>query len=101
GPGAAARATAVAPASAPPAPDPRARAVTVACLLAVVVASVGFDMNIGYLGITAALLQQVLFRMEPAAIVARIPWGVVLLIGGLLTYVGDRKSTRLNSSHVK
>jgi len=88
GPGAAARATAVAPASAPPAPDPRARAVTVACLLAVVVASVGFDMNIGYLGITAALLQQVLFRMEPAAIVARIPWGVVLLIGGLLTYVG-------------
>lgn len=65
-----------------------ARTLTVVCLLAVVVLSVGFDMHVGYLGLTAALVQQVAFRLKPAAIVSRIPWGVVLLIGGLLTYVG-------------
>ncbi|MCT2583147.1 SLC13 family permease [Actinophytocola gossypii] len=65
-----------------------ARVLTVACLLAVVVLSVGFDMHVGYLGLTAALVLQVVLRMEPGAVVARVPWNVVLLIGGLLTYVG-------------
>lgn len=67
---------------------PGVRALTVTCLLAVVVLSVGFDLNIGYLGLTAAAVQQVVLRLEPGAIVSRIPWNVVLLIGGLLTYVG-------------
>lgn len=65
-----------------------ARVLTVFCLLAVVVLSVGFDMNIGYLGLAAALLLQLALRLEPGAIVSKIPWNVVLLIGGLLTYVG-------------
>ena len=57
-------------------------------MLAVVVLSVGFDMNVGYLGLTAAVLLQLVLRLAPGAVVAKIPWGVVLLIGGLLTYVG-------------
>ncbi|ASR35263.1 hypothetical protein BAY61_09970 [Prauserella marina] len=65
-----------------------ARVLTVLCLLAVVVLSVGFEMNIGYLGITGALVLQLVLRLEPGAVVAKIPWSVVLLIGGLLTYVG-------------
>ena len=65
-----------------------ARTLTVGCLVAVVVLSVGFDMNVGYLGITAAVVLQLALRSKPDAIVSRIPWGVVLLIGGLLTYVG-------------
>lgn len=65
-----------------------ARTLTVCCLVAVVVLSVGFDMNVGYLGITAALLLQVVLRLDSGAIVGKIPWSVVLLIGGLLTYVG-------------
>lgn len=68
--------------------SPGARALTVGCLLAVVVLSVGFDLNVGYLGLTAAMIQQLALRLEPGAIVAKIPWNVVLLIGGLLTYVG-------------
>lgn len=64
------------------------RTLTVSCLAAVVILSVGFDMNVGYLGLTAALIQQLVLRFEPGAIVEKIPWGVVLLIGGLLTYVG-------------
>ncbi|MBK1787364.1 SLC13 family permease [Prauserella cavernicola] len=66
----------------------RGRVLTVLCLLTVVVLSVGFEMNIGYLGVTAALLLQLVLRLEPGAVVSKIPWSVVLLIGGLLTYVG-------------
>ncbi|MGW4735173.1 SLC13 family permease [Streptomyces shenzhenensis] len=65
-----------------------ARILTVVCLLAVVVLSVGFDVNIGYLGLTAAVVQQLALRLEPGDIISRIPWNIVLLIGGLLTYVG-------------
>ncbi|WP_255947718.1 SLC13 family permease [Streptomyces odontomachi] len=65
-----------------------ARLLTLVCLLAVVVHSVGFDVNIGYLGLTAAVVQQLALRLDPNEIISRIPWNVVLLIGGLLTYVG-------------
>ncbi|MEV4176876.1 SLC13 family permease [Nonomuraea sp. NPDC049709] len=65
-----------------------ARAFTLLCMAAVVILSVGFDMNVGYLGLTAALILQLAFRLPLGAIVSRIPWNVVLLIGGLLTYVG-------------
>lgn len=64
------------------------RTLTLLCLLTVVVLSVGFEMNVGYLGLTAATVLQLVLRLEPGAIVSKIPWGVVLLIGGLLTYVG-------------
>ncbi|XRQ08789.1 SLC13 family permease [Actinomadura welshii] len=67
---------------------PGVRALTLSCLLTVVVLSVGFDMNIGYLGLTAALVLQLALRLPSGEIVAKIPWNVVLLIGGLLTYVG-------------
>ncbi|MBB4908481.1 SLC13 family permease [Actinophytocola algeriensis] len=71
-----------------PAAGMGARALTLACMLAVVVLSVGFDMNVGYLGLTAAVLLQLVLKLAPGAVVSKIPWGVVLLIGGLLTYVG-------------
>lgn len=64
------------------------RTLTLLCLLTVVVLSVGFEMNVGYLGLTAAVVLQLVLRLKPGAIVSKIPWGVVLLIGGLLTYVG-------------
>ncbi len=66
----------------------KTRALTVLCLLAVVALSVGFDMNVGYLGLTAAMILQLVLGLKPGAIVSMIPWSVVLLIGGLLTYVG-------------
>lgn len=65
-----------------------ARSLTLGCLLAVVVLSVGFDINIGYLGLIAAVVQQLALRLDPNEIISRIPWNIVLLIGGLLTYVG-------------
>ncbi|NED06584.1 hypothetical protein G3I55_33610 [Streptomyces sp. SID6648] len=65
-----------------------ARVLTLGSLLVVVVLSVGFDINIGYLGLSAAVVQQLALRLDPNEIIARIPWNIVLLIGGLLTYVG-------------
>lgn len=67
---------------------PAARIVTLLGMATVVALSVAFDMNIGYLGLTAALILQLALRLPLDAIVTRIPWNVVLLIGGLLTYVG-------------
>lgn len=64
------------------------RTLTLLCLLTVVVLSVGFEMNVGYLGLTAAVVLQLALRLKPGAVVSKVPWGVVLLIGGLLTYVG-------------
>ncbi|ANY06524.1 SLC13 family permease [Pseudonocardia sp. HH130630-07] len=64
------------------------RALTVLALLAVVTLSVGFGLNIGYLGMIAAVGLHLVLGTTAADVVARIPWNVVLLIGGLLTYVG-------------
>ncbi|GAB3474046.1 SLC13 family permease [Nocardiopsis coralliicola] len=70
------------------APNRVVLSVTLGGMAAVLVLSVGFDMNIGYLGVTAACLQLLILRIDPAPAVARMPWGIVLLIGGLLTYIG-------------
>lgn len=65
-----------------------ARTVTLLGMAVVLVLSVGFDLNIGYLGMTVACVQMLVLRMDPAGTLARLPWGIVLLIGGLLTYIG-------------
>ncbi|NED52814.1 hypothetical protein G3I24_18165, partial [Micromonospora aurantiaca] len=52
----------------------RARVLTIVALLAVVVLSVGFDMNVGYLGLTAALILQLVLRLPSGDIISRIPW---------------------------
>lgn len=57
-------------------------------LLGTALGSIAFDLDIGYVAFCAALLLQLLVRLEPAAVLARVPWGVLLLIGGLLTYIG-------------
>lgn len=80
-----------------PEPEPEAtgrvgsrttRVLTLGAMLVVVGLSLGFDLNIGYLGMLAAVLLHVVLGTRAADVVARIPWSVVLLIGGLLTYVG-------------
>jgi di/tricarboxylate transporter len=80
--------------SAPSAPEETARGsrtarvLTVGAMLVVVGLSLGFGLNIGYLGMIAAVLLHVALGTKASDVVARIPWSVVLLIGGLLTYVG-------------
>lgn len=64
------------------------RLLTLGAMAMVVVLAVAFDLNIGYLGLTAAVLLHLVLRLDAHATVTGLPWTVVLLIGGLLTYVG-------------
>lgn len=66
----------------------RARWATVAALAVLVVGGVGFELNLGLLGITLAFALQLLLGLEPAAVIRRLPWEIILMIAGLLTYVG-------------
>lgn len=72
----------------PPVAGLATRSVTLTSMAAVIVLSVGFDLNIGYLAICAATIGLLILRMDPVLVVARMPWAVVLLIGGILTYIG-------------
>lgn len=68
--------------------SPTTRLLTLGAMAIVVVLAVAVDLNIGYLGLTAAVLLHVVLRLDAHATVTGLPWSVVLLIGGLLTYVG-------------
>lgn len=61
---------------------------TLASLLALIIGGVAFDLDLGLLGFTLSFILLLTLKLEPAQIIARIPWGVVILIGGLLTYLG-------------
>jgi di/tricarboxylate transporter len=69
-------------------PNSTARAVMLGAFVVLIAGAVGFKIDIGYLALTLAAVLQLVFRIEPASIVSRIPWGIILLIGGLLSYVG-------------
>jgi di/tricarboxylate transporter len=56
-------------------------------LALLVIAGVGFDLNMGYVGFLLAFVHMMVFKLEARDIIDRIPWGAVVLICGLLTYV--------------
>jgi di/tricarboxylate transporter len=71
---------------------PRTRAnvttkVTLVLLVALVVGAVWFDLDVGFLALTAAVLLVVLFPDHAKEGSSGIAWNVVLLIGGIVTYV--------------
>lgn len=58
-----------------------------AALVVLVIGGAVFKVNLGLLGLTLALALQLLLRIEPATIIRRLPWEIILLIAGVLTYV--------------
>ena len=80
-----------APAGAPPASGARAsmpQLITILGLIALAVMSLGFKVDVGFVSITIAI---VLALVSPAAqkgAVNKISWSTVLLICGMLTFVG-------------
>lgn len=71
--------------------DTRPRGPRIAALLGIVVLIVcgaGFQLDLGFTAFTITFVLLMVLRLQPADIVSRVPWGAVLLIGGLLTYVG-------------
>lgn len=69
-------------------PSARVLVVTLGGILVVLVLAVGFGVDIGYVGLTVACVQMLVLGTAPADSVRRMPWDIVLLIGGLLTYIG-------------
>ncbi|WP_406031131.1 SLC13 family permease [Nocardioides sp. NBC_00163] len=57
-------------------------------LALLVIAGVGFDLNMGYVGFLLAFVLMMAFKLESRDIIDRVPWGAVVLICGLLTYLG-------------
>lgn len=77
-------------ASAPAARPPRLaidQVSTLIALVAVAVAALGFNFNIGFLAFGAAVLLQLLFPKSSVGAERKIAWGVVLLVCGIVTYV--------------
>lgn len=64
---------------------------SMAALLVLVIGGAVFKVNLGLLGLTLALALQTLLRIEPTSIIRRLPWEIILLIAGVLTYVGLMK----------
>jgi di/tricarboxylate transporter len=61
--------------------------VTLLALIAVAVAALCFDLSIGFLAVIAAVALHLAFPRTSTGSEARIAWGVVLLICGIVTYV--------------
>lgn len=60
---------------------------TVATMFGVITATVAFNHDVGYLAVTGALLLAAFDPNNAAEGLKRIGWGVVLLIGGMVTYI--------------
>lgn len=71
----------------PPAPSRLAAWASIAALVVLVIGGAVFRLNLGLLGLTLALALQLLLRVEPTSIIRRLPWEIILLIAGVLTYV--------------
>jgi Na+/H+ antiporter NhaD/arsenite permease-like protein len=71
----------------PRAPASVAHAVTIAALLLVALLALAFGWNVGFAALLAAAALQLLFPHSGRGAERRIPWDVVLLVCGIVTYV--------------
>ncbi|WP_172652717.1 SLC13 family permease [Rhodococcus opacus] len=60
---------------------------TVALLVGVVVIALAFSMDVGFLALSAAVVMAALYPQDSKRAVEQIGWGVILLIGGIVTYI--------------
>lgn len=78
-------------ASSPDAPQAgnRTYAIASGCMLGLfMIVVVVFKFDIGTTSMLAALLLQIVFRPSERELIARVPWNAILLLCGLLTYLG-------------
>lgn len=53
----------------------------------------GFDVDLGYLAFTLAVVLQLSLGVSSKQLVDGVPWNVVILIAGILTYIGVLEAT--------
>lgn len=71
----------------------RVQYMTVIVLLAVVVGALVFDLDVGFLAMIGAVFMAAFRPDDAKAGLQQIGWGVILLIGGIVTYVNMLDST--------
>ena len=64
------------------------RALTLAALLALAVGALAFNLNVGFVAMTAAVVLALCFPMAQKGTVEKAAWSTVLLICGVITYIG-------------
>lgn len=69
------------------------RVLTLGALGVLLVVAVGFDVDLGYLAFTLAVVLQLALGISPAKLIDGIPWNVIVLIAGILTYIGVLQAT--------
>lgn len=60
---------------------------TVVLMLIIVALAVGFDMDVGYLALTGAVILATISKDDGQKGLLEVGWGVILLIGGMVTYI--------------
>jgi di/tricarboxylate transporter len=82
---------ATAPAATAPAGDPRLtphQMLTLAGIVGLCVATLGFDLDVGFSAVTVAVILAITSPEAHKGAVQKIAWPTVLLIAGVVTYVG-------------
>ncbi|MBF6672991.1 SLC13 family permease [Glutamicibacter sp. FBE19] len=60
---------------------------TVVLMLGILVGALGFKLDVGFLALGAAVLLSALFPQHAKEAMGQVGWGVILLIGGIVTYI--------------
>ncbi|MBO1031851.1 anion permease [Tessaracoccus sp. SD287] len=64
------------------------RSFTLLGLVALIVGALGFGLDVGFTALTVAVVLTLVFPKSAKGAVEQISWGTVLLIGGIVTYIG-------------
>ncbi|MGA4506794.1 SLC13 family permease [Propionibacteriaceae bacterium G1746] len=64
------------------------RTLTVIGLVALIVGALGFNLDVGFTALAVAVTLTLVFPKSAKGAVEQISWGTVLLVGGIVTYVG-------------
>ena len=64
------------------------RSMTIVGMVCLILGALVFDLDVGFTALTVAVALTLLFPKSAKGAVENISWGTVLLIGGIVTYVG-------------
>lgn len=65
----------------------RIQVLTIGLMLGIIVGGVGFGLDVGFLALTAAVILALVSPEDASRGLIEIGWGVILLIGGMVTYI--------------
>jgi Na+/H+ antiporter NhaD/arsenite permease-like protein len=64
------------------------KGVIIVALVALIVLALGFKVNIGFAALIVGLALALMFPRKQEGVIMEMPWGVIFLVTGMMTYVG-------------